>query len=628
MSDIFGIGTSALLAYSNALNTVGHNVANANTPGYSRQRVNLESLPGQLISGNVIGNGVHVRNVQRLNDRFIFQQLVADDSGYGRADTLNTYTGQLDSLLSGSSSGLGSSLNNFFTSLNGVAANPTSTGARQTAIGSMQSLADRFADLQGQIDGLGTQLDGQVSTQVTQLNTYAQQYAQLNAKIVSATLNAPGQAPNDLLDQRDQLLRNMAAITTVKTTDNPDGTSNVFVGNGQALVLGQAASTLAVGNDTYGRPRNITINGGGNSVEISGQLSGGTLGAVYELRKTVLDPAAAQLGRIAVATAKAINAQNAKGMDQYGQLGQALFNTPVPKVTGSLKNTGSAGISADVVDTTALQATSYTMSYDGTNWTLKDASSGAVVPMTGTGTATDPFVAAGVSFTVSGTANAGDSFLVEPVSRAAGSIGLATTDAARIAAAIPVQTAAGTSNGGTASISSATVLDETDPNLLQPVTIQFTSGTSYTINGAGPYTYTDGGSISLNGWSVRISGTPLAGDSFTVKPNNGSSSDGGNASLLANVANLQLLNGGLDTLSSSNSALVGQVGAQAQAASAQLSTEDAIRTQDQAQRDSLSGVNLDEEAADLQRYQQAYQAAAQIISTANSLFQTLIDALR
>lgn len=627
MSDIYAIGSSALLAYSNALATTSHNIANANTVGYSRQQVDIQARAGQLIDGNVIGKGAYVRTVQRLNDSYIFNQLVSDDASYYRADSMNTYASQLDSLLSTSSTGIGTPLQSFFTAVSGVASNPTSSAARQTLLGAANSLSAQFNDLQGQINGFNSQVDGQMSTQVQQLNGYATQLAQLNSTIVKAQLATPGQPPNDLLDQRDQLLRNISSITKATATTNGDGSMNVFIGNGQALVLNGTAGTLAVTADAYGRMRNLTLNGGGSSVDVTSQLSGGSLGGVMDFRREVLDPAAAQLGRIAVALSSAVNQQHAAGMDQYGQLGGDFFSTPTPSVTGALGNTGSATVSAAITDTNALQATSYELSYDGTQWTMKDASSGATVALSGSGTAADPFTAAGISLTISGTANAGDKYLVQPVSTAAGSISVAITDPSKIAAASPIQTSAASANTGSGAISSGSITDSSNANLLTPVTIQFTDANTYTINGAGSYTYTNGGDINVNGWSVQITGAPAAGDSFTVSPNNGSSSDNTNANLLAGVANLKLIANGQQTLTSANGTMVSQVGVQAQQASAQLDTETAIRSQDQAQRDSLSGVNLDEEAANLQHYQQAYQAAAQIIATANTMFQSLINAL-
>jgi len=605
MGDIYGIGSSALLAYSNALNTVSQNVANANTPGYSRQRVDLQSRPGQIINGNVV-----------------------DDAGFSRADTLNTYAAQVDGLLSSQSSGLGGPLQSFFTAVNGVSSNPTSSAARQTLLGAAQTLTGQFSSLQDQLNGYGTQVDGQITTQVQLLNGYASQLATLNNKIAASLQNAPTQTPNDLLDQRDQVLRNLAGITSVTSTTADDGTINVYIGSGQALVLGGRSNTVSVGPDSYGRPRALSLNSGGAPIDLTQQLSGGALGGLVDFRNQVLDPATAQLGRIAVALASAMNTQNAQGTDQYGQLGGAFFNAPSPVVTGSLSNTGTATIGVAVTSTTALQATRYEMSYNGTAWSMTDASTGAAVALSGAGTAASPFVAAGVSFVVSGTANAGDKFLIDPVSKAAGSISVAITDPARIAAAAPVQTSAATSNLGSAKISNATVLDVTNPNLLSSVSIQFTSATTYSINGTGSYTYTDGGNIDINGWRVKISGPPQTGDSFTIKATQANSSDNANAKLLAGISSQSLLNGGVDTLSSSNASLVGQVGAQAQQAQTQVDTETAIRGQDQSQRDSLSGVNLDEEAVDLQRYQQGYQAAAQVISTANSLFQSLLNAIQ
>ncbi len=627
MSDMLSIGSSALLAYRTALDVVSQNIANANTPGYSRQRVDLQGVPGVTLPSGTVGNGVQVQTVQRLNDAFMQQQLVADDSSYNRINTFQTYSSQADSLMSGSSSGLAQPLQQFFTALNSLSSSPTSSATRQALLSSGQSLSATFNSLQQQLSGIDSQVSGSITTTVSQINSYASQLAQLNGSISRATAQGNGQPPNDLLDQRDQLLRNMASDVGINTTINGDGTVNVFVANGQALVLGGNTNTLSVQADAFGQGQDIVVNSGSTKSIVTGQLSGGSLGGMLDTRREVIAPAMEQLGKLAVTLAGAVNAQNAKGMDQYGQLGGNFFTPPAVGVTAASGNSGSASITASISNTSQLTGSDYLLKYNGSSWSLVDQGSGASVALSGAGTAASPLTAAGVSLVVSGTPAAGDQFLVQPTHFAAASLQVAITDPARVAAATPVQTAAGSANTGSAKIGSALVTDASNPNLLSTSTIQFTSANTYSINGTGSYSYVSGGSIAINGVQVQISGTPASGDSFTLSANSASSSDNSNAQAMANIANQTLLNGGVDTLSSANAALVSQVGAQAQQAKTQLSAETAIRTQDQTQRDSLSGVNLDEEAASMMQFQQAYQAAAQVISTSNTLFQSLLSAL-
>ncbi|MDE0856783.1 MAG: flagellar hook-associated protein FlgK, partial [Nevskia sp.] len=370
MSDMLSIGSSALLAYRTALDVVSQNIANANTPGYSRQRVDLQGVPGVTLPSGTVGNGVQVQTVQRLNDAFMQQQLVADDSSYNRINTFQTYSSQADSLMSGSSSGLAQPLQQFFTALNSLSSSPTSSATRQALLSSGQSLSATFNSLQQQLSGIDSQVSGSITTTVSQINSYASQLAQLNGSISRATAQGNGQPPNDLLDQRDQLLRNMASDVGINTTINGDGTVNVFVANGQALVLGGNTNTLSVQADAFGQGQDIVVNSGSTKSIVTGQLSGGSLGGMLDTRREVIAPAMEQLGKLAVTLAGAVNAQNAKGMDQYGQLGGNFFTPPAVGVTAASGNSGSASITASISNTSQLTGSDYLLKYNGSSWSL------------------------------------------------------------------------------------------------------------------------------------------------------------------------------------------------------------------------------------------------------------------
>jgi flagellar hook-associated protein 1 FlgK len=628
MSDMLSIGTSALLAYRNALNVVSHNIANANTTGYSRERVDLQAVPGAASTAGTMGDGVEVQSVQRISDGFVQQQLVSDDASYNRINTFQTFASQADAALSDSSAGLAAPLQSFFDSLNSLASTPTSSSTRQSVLYSAQSLSNTFNSLQQQLAGLNSQIAGSTTTTVSQINAYAKQLAQLNGAISQATAQGNGQAPNDLLDQRDQLLRNIGSDVGVTSNTNADGSVDVFLGSGQSLVLGGSANSLSVQADPYGQKQDIVLNSGASSSVITSQLSGGTLGGLLDTQRELIDPAINQLGKIAVNLASAVNAQNAKGMDQYGQMGGALFSVPAPAAIAASSNSGSGSVTASIADAGQLTGSDYVLKYSGSGWSMTDSLTGASVALSGDGSAANPLTGAGLSIVTGGTPAAGDQFPVRPTYNAAGSLQLTTTDPAKVAAAAPVQVKAGAANTGSASIGGITVTDAGNAALLSSSVISFTSASTYSINGAGSYPYTNGSPISVNGVQLQLSGTPATGDSFTLGASSGASGDNSNAVLLAGIASQTLLDGGTDTLASANAALVSGVGAQAQQATAQLSAQTSIRTQDQATRDSASGVNLDEEAASLMQFQQAYQAAAQVISTSNTLFQSLLTALQ
>jgi flagellar hook-associated protein 1 len=267
------------------------------------------------------------------------------------------------------------------------------------------------------------------------------------------------------------------------------------------------------------------------------------------------------------------------------------------------------------------------MKYDGSAWSLTRAD-GTSVAMTGSGTAADPFVADGLKFTVSGSASAGDSFMIRPTATAAAATSVAITDVRQIAAASPVAATAAGSNTGTGSVGGIVATDATNPNLLAPANITFTSPTTYQINGAGSYTFTPGQPIAANGWSLTLNGAPQAGDSFNVAANTGGVGDNSNANALAGIADLGVLDGGNATLTDAYASLVGNVGNSAQQAQNGLTAQTALLNQAVASQQNVSGVNLDEEAANLVRYQQSYQAAAQVISIASTLFDSVLAAVQ
>jgi flagellar hook-associated protein 1 FlgK len=627
MTDILATGTSALLAFQRAMATISHNVANANTPGYSRQQVLLSARPGQFQSYGFIGTGVDVTSVQRMVNTMLTGQLQNSSSEMGRLTSLSGLADPLAQYFSGSDTGIAKPMSNFFDSLQAVSSNPTSVAARQSFLGSAKSLANTFNQLQGQLQQADSQIDQTVTAGVASVNQLTTQIAALNQQISNQSNG--GQPPNDLLDQRDQLVLQLSNQVGVTTTAGNNGALNVFTTGGQALVLGNQIQKLTTVSDPYQPSRHsLALATSGGNIVLPDSSIGGSIGGLLQTRSTVIDPMQAQLGQAAAGVSAAINSQNAQGIDLYGNMGGNVFSTPTPAVFANSHNTGSATLNTSVNSAGALGTTNFVMHYDGSNWSATDASTGAAVTLSGSGTSASPFVVNGVSVTVGGSATAGDSFLVQPTAQAAGQIGVTMTDPNRLAAASPIRGSAATSNTGNASMGGMSVVDATNPNLQSPVTIQFTSANTYSINGSGSYTYTSGSPITVNGWSMNISGTPAAGDSFNVTANGPNSSDNSNANVLAGLDSNGLLNGGTTSLTQAVSQLTSTVGSLASQADYALSARTSIDTQLNTQASTTSGVNLDEEAANMVKYQQAYQAASQIINVANETFQTLLSAVR
>jgi flagellar hook-associated protein 1 FlgK len=342
----------------------------------------------------------------------------------------------------------------------------------------------------------------------------------------------------------------------------------------------------------------------------------------------MLDPARNELGRITIAVANQVNSQNQKGMDLHGQLGGTFFNVGDVGVNYSTLNTGTATVSATRTNVGALTADDYLLTATTTGYTLTNKSSGAPVSFTGTGTASDPIVADGLSIVVGAGAATGDQYVIRPTRDAISGFSVAITDPSKVAAAGAIRTGAASANAGTGKISQGDVLDASNAQLLTSANIVFTSATTYSVNGGANQAYTAGGNIDVNGWRVQISGAPQTGDTFTVGSNAGATGDNRNAFALADSLKAGVLDGGSASVSASVDKLVNNIGLATQTAQTNRDAQSAINQSDISARDAVSGVNLDEEAANLLRYQQAYQASAQVISIANQMFSALMDAVR
>src|SRR5882672_4644341 len=330
----------------------------------------------------------------------------------------------------------------------------------------------------------------------------------------------------------------------------------------------------------------------------------------------------------AVGLAVSVNAQQAAGLDLTGQLGSDIFSVAGPRTLPRSANTGSGSAAASISDISALTGDEYDLRYNGSAYSLVRMSDGSSVALTGAGTVANPFVAEGASIVVAGAPAAGDQFRIQPTRTGASSLASVLSDPRGIAAAGPIRTSAALANAGNASISQGDVLDASNVNLLATASIQFLSATTYSVNGGPAVAYTSGGNIDVNGWRVQISGTPVTGDSFTIQKNTGGAGDNRNALLAAGLQNANVLAGGTTSISGAFSVLVGAVGSEAQQANVSRDAQATLASQAKETVSSISGVNLDEEAADLVRWQHAYQAAAQTIAVAGTLFDTLIAAVR
>ena len=624
MSNVLSTGTSALIAFQRALATVSHNVANIKTDGYSRQKVDFATRNPTDVGYGDVGNGTKITDIRRVADQLAISRLLDSNGELARLKQLSSMADRVDALFSDPATNISGVWSNFFDSINGLGSNASGAADRRNVIDNASTLVNRFKQLNANLDAMGSEVNNGLLSAANEVNRLASEIAQLNGAIGS---NAAAAAP-DLLDRRDQLISQLVGYTGGTAVIQDGGVMNVYAAGGQALVIGTTASQITTTADPY-RPERLqlAIKTQGMTIALDGNALGGQIGGLLEFRDTVLTPAQAELGRIAVGMAQTFNQSHREGMDLYGNLGGDFFNLSPPKVSANAGNTGGASITASYGDLGALDGQNLLLKFNGTGWEATRADTGAAVAMTGTGTAADPFVVNGVSFVVNGTASTNDSFLLQPTAAATNGLSVAITDPSRIAAANPVKGSSDLANTGTGVFGKVDVLDAGNPALLNPASIEFIDANQYTIDGAGPFPYTPGQTISANGWSVVLDGKPAAGDRFNIRKTAPGSSDNGNAGRLAGVEDAKAFNAGTVTLNGALGGLTTQVGSAARAADYSLQAQQVINDNAKASRDSISGVNLDEEAADMLRLQQAYQAASQLISTADTMFQTILRAV-
>jgi flagellar hook-associated protein 1 FlgK len=626
LSDVFGISLSALRAFQSAVAVTSNNIANASTPGYAKESVTLVTAPPQSNGTLSVGAGVQVAGIARSFSQATANQLNSSQSSLGQLNALQSYSSQIDNIVGTTAGGLSTALQSFYSAWSDVANSPTSTATRQALLGKAQSVANSFQSTNAQLDSLNLDVNSRITSDVQQINSLAGSISNLNKQIVVSTAQGGGQPPNGLIDQRDQLVSSLSKLTGISTTVDSNGAVNVFVGNGQPLVLqGNTTQLTTVGNEFNAAQLEISTSTSNGNV-ISGQITSGDLGGLLAARSQVIDPARNALGQIATALSQSVNAQQNLGLDLSGQRGVPLFSVGTPAATASSKNTGSVSATVTIANLNGLGTSDLLLSYKTGSPTLTNAADGTAVPFTVTG---NTLSAAGVSIVLSGAPATGDQFLIQPTAPAAGSFTALLVHPSQVAAAgISLVTSAVAGNTGTAAISAGTVVTATNANLLNPATIQFTSPTTYSINGAGAFAYTAGSPISQNGWQVTISGTPAAGDKFTVAGNAGATGDNSNALASANQQTALVLDNGTVSINNAVGGMITGIGSQAQQINTAQTAQNAVNTQAVANQQSVSGVDLNEEAASLLQWQQAYGAAAKALQIGNSMFQSMLAALQ
>ncbi|MCP4431047.1 MAG: flagellar hook-associated protein FlgK [Gammaproteobacteria bacterium] len=640
MPDMLNTAISGLLTFQRALSTTSHNISNVNTEGYSRQHVEIATNTPSFVGNSFFGNGVNIDAVARAYDQFLTQELRDTTSVHSRLEKFGELSAHIDDVLADPQGGVSPILHDFFTSIQDVADDPTSSTARFAMINTGATLTSRFHNIDNRFEELSQNTITDIRNVVDEINDLVIAIRDVNIALNDS--NAGGrvtQQSSDLLDKRDALLNQLAERIDISVINEQDNHISIFIGNGQTVLSDTVAFGLSAQPSIADPTQDvIAYNGLLTVTDISPQLGGGELGGLLDFRRNILEPTRNSLGRTAIGLAEIMNAQMRDGMDLNGNLGQDFYSYSPPEITAFTTNTGTATVTGIISDVSALTIDNYEIAFDGANWTLT-SDSGTTASVANGAPAT--LVFEGLTLTINGAgAVVGDSFTIKPTGAGAETLQVVLTDSREIAAAVPIRTLSSLNNLGTLEINPGIVTDVTDPNLLNTATFTFdnppttfTSNVDVVVGGVpilagAPIAYANNMVVDANGWQVDLRGVPQAGDVLTVESNVGGVGDNRNALNLANLQNIGVFDGGIASFQEDYGKLVGFVGSTTLSSNIERDAQQSLLIQAENRKSARVGVNLDEEAADLIRFQQAYEATARIISTVQTMFETLLNSVR
>lgn len=624
MSSLLNVGARALLANQIGLSTTGHNIANAGTPGYSRQTAVQGQVAGQYTGSGYIGKGVEILGIERAHNEFLTRQAAAAQSVQAMDVTRATRLLALEEIFKGGKTGLGAAVSDLLNAFSDVASTPNDLSARSVVLARADEMAARMRDAQTRLDDLQKGVNSQLGDSVRTINSLAGRLASLNEQIARA--QGGGQSPNDLLDQRDQLLRELNRQVQTTSVAADDGSLSIFVGS-QALVLGNKAAQVAITTDDANQSKLQLVRSGLATTIDETTLGGGTVAGLLRFQNSDLAQTRDGLGRMALTLATEINAQHRLGLDLDGKAGGDVFKPiAIPDAMASAGNAGNAVIGATVANASALAASSYQIKFGaGGSIEVQRLSDGKTTSFTGP----MPIEIDGLRLSLqAGSAAEGDSLVLKPYAGAAGELRTVLRSPRELAVGSPVQARPGAGNAGSVAVARMSATSA-DANLNAPVTLTFNGAGGFDVAGTGTgdptgVPYVAGQPISYNGWTIVLNGTPKPGDTITIQPASVAygNSNAGNAQALLALRDKAVFDGA--PMTDGYAALMAQVGVRSQSAQYAAEISTSIAGTLETERTSESGVNLDEEAAKLLQYQQAYQASSKMIQIAQSIFDSLL----
>ncbi|WP_448249202.1 flagellar hook-associated protein FlgK [Thalassotalea agariperforans] len=652
--NLYQTGVSGLLAAQQQLATTGHNIANVNTEGYNRQRAEQNASPGLFNGGNFIGSGTFINDVVRIYDQFSYKEQLHNTSKLGQANASNSSLDQLNNIMSFSGQALSNSIEQFYQTVNGMVDNPSDLGLRSITLNQASILSADFQALNNNFGQLEKAVNGEISQIAGRITDISQQLATINSQILTNNDQSVKGQPNDLLDKRDQLITQLSEYTNVNTVTDQNGVMTVMIGNGSTLVAGTTALSVGV---TSGDPdplaTKISLYGPSSTAQLKPESLGGALAGKFEFRDEHLKQARNEINRLAMAISEKLNSIQAQGLDLNQQQGQDLFTDinsnllQSSRVLTPSSNAGTLTAQVEIVDISLISTDEYEITYDGSDYVMTNLNNGATETLTLTAANTYSS-SQGFNFVTTGGAVAtDDSFIIRPAENSAALMEMVLTDGKGLAASSAVQITPSANNVSAGTMAISQVYDPVNARADMDMSIEILEsppGTfTYTVTDntgttSAPQPYTPPSQLidlPLTGtatFQVELKGMPsgLAPNAPEVFSFNDGFGVGNGTNALALAASQEdgILNGNSESFTQSLSKTTSIVGSKASSAELVANTAEALHTQAFNRNQSTSGVNLDEEAANLIKFQQAYQASSQIISIANTIFDTLLAAAR
>ncbi|WDE03994.1 flagellar hook-associated protein FlgK [Thalassomonas viridans] len=656
--DLLNTGTSGLLASQQQLATVGHNIANVNTDGYSRQSVEQNQALGNYHGNNLIGSGTYVQDISRVFNSFTYREQLITQNNASYSNKLSDQLDQLDATMSTYGTQISNSLDSFYSSLHSIAEQPDDVTLRSMALTQAESITVQVQDLQSNMTNLTKTANNELEQVADRISAISAEIGRLNVDISGMQAGNLSGEPNDLLDQRNRLLNELNDYVKVTTIEDPNGVMTVMIGEGQTLVAGTTALSMSVvAGDPDPQQTQLQMNSINSSYTLQGDTLGGSVAAVFDFRDNTLKQASADIDLLAMSITDTMNQAQSNGLDLNGLQGADIFadlnitSATLGRSLGHSDNTGTASLAVTITDMSMVTTDEYEVEYDGANYQLTNLTTGTttVLGAAGAGPFAVPALGIEISEATLG-ANTGDKFLIRPTQNGGENFKVSLTDPEAIAASSPLQVTADENN---VSAGSVTITSINNPVAAQtyasvtnaPLTVDVYESApgvfDYRVYDGDNFppllangSYGAGGSatVNLGDFEIEITGDlaglgPNAREQFVIGDAFGAG-NGNNMLAMADTQNQAVANGGTQTFAQVVASSVSTVGSEASLVENQALTADAMFEQAQSRHQAVSGVNLDEEAANMLKYQQAYQASAQIITVANTIFDTILSSVR